>query len=128
VAFRLGAVIELIALWRQAKSAECFRAAVAAVEQTLGCARTARSSPISAHYAAGTLGGDRAATGAARAAAREEWEWQHAMFFQGSTPSCAGAVRQLARRERLLARARAREAILVQRLAVLAAQQADMQM
>jgi hypothetical protein len=112
----------------RAKSAECLRAAVAAVEQTLGMHPRRRTELIQEGLA--RLLTRLAATEQQLALLREqrdECEWQHAMFFQGSAPPSASAVRQQARRERQLAQAREREATLVQRLAVLVAQQADMQ-
>jgi hypothetical protein len=101
---------------------------VAAVEQTLGVRPRRRTELLQSQLS--TLQMRLAATEQQLARLREqrqEWEWQHAMFFQGSAPPSAGAVRQQARRERQLARAHEREATLVQRLAVLAAQQADLQ-
>lgn len=110
------------------KSAECLCAAVAALEQILGLRPRRRTELLHAQLA--TLQARQAATEQQLALLREqrrEWEWQHAMFFQGSAPPSASVVRQQARRERLLARAGHREATLIEHLGLLAAQQADVQ-
>jgi hypothetical protein len=110
------------------KSAECLRAAVAALEQTLGLHPRRRTELLQEGLT--MLQTRLAATEQQLVLLREqrqEWEWQHAMFFQGIAPPSAGAVQKQARRERQLAQAREREATLVQHLAVLAAQQADVQ-
>jgi hypothetical protein len=112
----------------RAKSAECLRAAVEAVEQTLGVRPRRRTELVQAQLA--TLQTKLAATEqklAAQSSQRHEWEWQHQMFFQGRTPPSARALRQQAPRERHIAPALEREATLAQRLARLQAQQAEVQ-
>jgi hypothetical protein len=112
----------------RAKSAECLRAAVQAVEQTLGVRPRRRTELVQAQLA--TLYMSLAATEqklAAQIEQRHEWEWQHQMFFQGITPPSECKKRQQARRERQIARAHEKEASLVERLARLQAQQAEVQ-
>jgi hypothetical protein len=110
----------------RAKSAACLRAAVEAVEQTLGVRPRRRTELVQAQLA--TLLTSMATAEQKLAAQREqrhEWAWQHQIFFQGITPPSAREKRQQARRARQIARARAKEASLVERLALLQAQQAD---
>jgi hypothetical protein len=112
----------------RAKSAECLRAAVMAVEQTLGLHPRRRTELVQAQLA--TLRTKLAALQQNLAALRErhqEWEWQREMFFQGVSAPSARAVRQQARREQLLARAVKKEATLVQRQAHFQVQQAELQ-
>jgi len=112
----------------RAKSAECLRAAVEAVEQTLGVRPRRRTALVQARSA--TLQTTLAATLLQLAALREkrqECEWQREMFFQGVTPPSAREKRQQARRERQIARALTRETSLAERLAHLQAQQAEVQ-
>jgi hypothetical protein len=111
-----------------AKSAECLRAAVQAVEQTLGLHPRRRTALVQAQLT--TLRTKLAALQQDLAALRErrqEWEWQREVFFQGVNGPSARAVRQQARREQQRARAVKKEASLTQRQADLQAQQAELQ-
>jgi hypothetical protein len=104
------------------------RAAVQAVEQTLGVRPRRRTALLQAQIA--TLRSSVAATHQTLAALREkrqELEWQRELFFQGSRSPTERALRQQARRERQIARALEREATLAQRMSQLQAQQAEMQ-
>ncbi|SRR6266545_5938448 len=112
----------------RAKSAECLRAAVEAVEQTLGQRPRRRTELVQSQLT--TLHTKLAATEqklAALSEQRHEWEWQHTLFFQGSTPPSERAKRQQARRERQIVQALGKEASLAERIAQIQAQQADVQ-
>jgi hypothetical protein len=112
----------------QVKSAECLRAAVQALEQSLGLHPRRRSELVLSQLA--ILQSKLAATQqklAVQSQQRRDWEWEHQMFFQGIKPPSERAKRQQARRERLIARSLEQEALLTKRLAGLEAQQAEMQ-
>jgi hypothetical protein len=112
----------------RAESAECLRAAVEAVEQTLGVRPHRRTDLVQAQLS--TLHASLQAikqTLAALRDKRQELAWQRDMYFQGVTPPGERAVRQQARREQQIARTIEKEAKLAQRLATLEAQQASLQ-
>jgi hypothetical protein len=112
----------------RAKSAECLRAAVAAVEQTLGMRPRRRTTLVQAQLT--TLHASVQDTEQRLATLRDQLEelvWQHALYFQGVTPPSARAVQQQARREQQIARTRRQQAILAQHRGHLQAQQAALQ-
>jgi hypothetical protein len=112
----------------QATSAACLRAAVAAVEQILGVRPRRRTDLVQAQLT--TLQASWQATDQRLATLRDQLQelaWQHDMYFQGVTPPSERALRQHTRREQHIARAREREARLVQQLAHLEVQQAELQ-
>jgi hypothetical protein len=110
------------------KSAECLRAAIEAVEQTLGVRPRRRTDLVQAQLS--TLQASLQTIHQTLAALREkrqELAWQRDMYFQGVTPPSERAVRQQARREQQIVHTIDREASLAQRLAQLQAQQANLQ-
>ena len=112
----------------QAKSTECLRAAVVALEQTLGLHPRRRSELVQAQLA--TLHTSLRATEQKLAALREqrhEWERQHSLFFQGIQLPSERAVRQQERRERQIAHSLEREASLARQLTLVEEQQAEKQ-
>lgn len=112
----------------RAQSADCLRAAVQAVEQTLGVRPRRRTHLVAAQI--DTLRRAVAVSQQSLATCRaqlEELAWQHDRFFQGAQVPAERAVRRQARREQQIARARERCASLAQRIARQEAQQAELQ-
>jgi len=112
----------------RAKSAECLRAALEAVEQTLGVHPRRRTALLQAQLTTllTALAGCQQSW-AALGEQLEELAWQHQMFFQGLTLPSARAVRQQAKREQRIARLSARRSTLQARIAQIEAQQAELQ-
>lgn len=112
----------------RAKSAECLRAAVEAVEQVLGVRPPRRTALLQAQISAlQTTLTTCQQNWAALGEQLEELAWQQQMFFQGLTPPSARAVRQHLKREQQSARLSARRARLKERIAQVEAQLAEVQ-
>jgi hypothetical protein len=112
----------------RAKSAECLRAAVEAVEQSLGVRPRRRTALVEAQLT--SLEASLRASQQRLARLREqlqELNWEREMYFQGVKLPSARAQLQQARREQLLARLLARQASLAQRLTQIETQQGEVQ-
>jgi prefoldin subunit 5 len=112
----------------RAKSAECLRAAVVAVEQTLGLRPRRRTALVQAQLT--TLHAQVQDTAQRLATVRDQLQeltWQHDMSFQGVTAPSARAVQQQTRRVQQIARTRQQLSTLAQHRDQLQAQQAVLQ-
>jgi hypothetical protein len=106
------------------KSAECLRAAVVAVEQTLGLRPRRRTALVQAQVT--TLHARVQDTEQRLATVRDQLQeltWQHDRYFQGVKMPSARAVQQQTRRVQQIARTRQQLSTLIQHHAHLQAQQ-----